>query len=125
MTLELLNTIFLGIIALFFLVMTFVGVLVGTKVRKGAQEITALTTDVRYKLDPVMARVRDIADDVQHMTTTAKREVDRLGASAEKVSHRVNEFVAFADVVQSEVREPILKSVATVAGLRRMFNRLF
>ena len=125
MTLEVLNTIFLGIIAFFFLVMTAVLVPLVLKIKGGVQEATALTGDVRMKLDPVVARVRDIADDVEGMTATVRREVDRLGASAEKVSSRVNEMVAFAEAVQAEVREPLLKSVATVTGLRRMFGRIF
>ncbi len=125
MTLELLNTIFLGIIAFFFLAMTLVAVPLVLKVKSGVREVTALTADVRLKVDPVMARVRAIADDVEGMTATVRREVDRFGASAEKVSHRVNEMVALAEVVQNEIREPLLKSAATVAGLRRMFGRLF
>ncbi|MBA2565755.1 MAG: DUF948 domain-containing protein [Gemmatimonadetes bacterium] len=125
MTLEILNTIFLGIIAFFFLAMTVAIVPLLFKIKGGVQEATALTSDVRMKVDPVMARVRDIADDVEGMTATVRREVDRLGTSAEKVSQRVNELVALAEVVQTEVREPLLKSVATVAGLRRAFGRIF
>jgi hypothetical protein len=34
-------------------------------------------------------------------------------------------MVALAAAVQEEVREPLLKSVATVAGLRRVVGRLF
>lgn len=125
MTLDVLNTIFLGIIAFFFLAMTVVIVPLVFKLKSGVQEATALTTDVRMKIDPVMSRVRDIADDVEGMTQTVRREVDRLGASAERVSHRVNEMAALAEVVQTEIREPLLRSAATVAGLKRMFGRLF
>jgi len=125
MTLDILNTVFLGIIAFFFLAMTLVLVPLVLKVKSGVQEATALTTDVRMKVDPVMARVRDIADDVEGMTATVRREVDRLGASAEKVSNRVNEMVALAQAVEAEVRQPLLKSVATVTSLRRILGRLF
>jgi uncharacterized protein YoxC len=125
MTLDILNTIFLGIIALFFLAMTFVLVPLAFKVKRGVHEATALTTDVRSQIAPVMTRVNRVADDVEEMTATARREVDRFGAAMERVSTRVNEMVAFAEVVQNEVRDPILKSVATVSGLRRVFRRLF
>ncbi|MCA1572137.1 MAG: hypothetical protein ABR599_05410 [Gemmatimonadota bacterium] len=125
MTLEILNTIFLGIIAFFFLAMTLVLVPLVFKVKSGVREATALTADVRVKMDPVVARVRDIADDVEGMTATVRREVDRLGVSAERVSNRVNEMVALAEVIQSEVREPLLRSAATVAGIKRMFGRIF
>ena len=125
MTLDILNTIFLGIIAFFFLAMTVVLVPLLLKVKGGVQEAKALTADVRMKIDPVMARVRDITDDVEGMTATVRREVERMSVSAQKVSERVNELTELAAVVQAEVREPLLKSVATVTGLRRMFGRLF
>jgi uncharacterized protein YoxC len=125
MTLDILNTIFLGIIAFFFLAMTFVLVPLVLKLKNGVHEATALTADVRSHVVPVMSRMNRVADDVEGMTATVRREVDRFGASMERVSNRVNEMVAFAEVVQNEVREPILKSVATVSGLRRVFSRLF
>ncbi len=125
MTLELLNTIFLGIIALFFLAMTFVLVPLALKVKGGVEEVKTLTGDVRRQVAPVMSHVTHIAADVEGVATTVRREVDRLGVSAEKVAARVDEMAALVEVVQAEVREPLLKSVATVTGLRRMFNRLF
>jgi methyl-accepting chemotaxis protein len=125
MTLELLNTIFLGIIAFFFLAMTAVLVPLVLKIKGGVQEVTALTGDVRAQIAPVMAHVNHVATDVEAVTTTIRREVDRLGDSIERVTERVNDIAAFAEVVQQEVRQPVLKSVATVTGLRRMFGRLF
>jgi len=125
MTLDILNTIFLGIIAFFFLAMTFVLVPLALKLRNGVHEATALTADVRSQVAPVMTRVNRVAGDVEEMTATVRREVDRFGASMEQVSTRVHEMAAFAEVVQNEIREPVLKSVATVSGLRRVFRRLF
>ena len=125
MTLDILNTIFLGIIAFFFLAMTFVMVPLIWKMKGGVQAAIGLTTQVQSQIAPLMTRVNRVADDVEDMTGTVRREVDRFGASMERVSSRVNEIAAFAEVVQNEVREPILKSVATVSGLRRAFRRLF
>jgi methyl-accepting chemotaxis protein len=125
MTLDILNTIFLGIIAFFFLAMTFVSVPLILKLKKTAHEAGELTADVRRQVAPVAARVHSVADDVEAMTHTVRREVDRFGTSMERVSSRVNELAAFAEVVQNEVREPIMRSVATVSGLRRVLRRLF
>ena len=119
------NTLFLGVIAGYFLVMTVALIWVAFVVRRGVREVSAVASDVRLKIDPVLARVREIADDVEGMSATARREVERLGSTAERVSNRVDEMVAFAAAVQEEVREPLLKSVATVAGLRRVVGRLF
>jgi uncharacterized protein YoxC len=125
MTLDILNTIFLGIIAFFFLAMTFVLIPLAWKMKGGVQAAIGLTTQVQSQVVPLMTRVNRVADDVEDMTATVRREVDRFGASMERVSSRVNEMAAFAEAVQNEVREPILKSVATVSGLRRVFSRLF
>jgi methyl-accepting chemotaxis protein len=125
MTLDILNTIFLGIIAFFFLAMTFVMVPLVWKMKGGVQAAIGLTTQVQSQIAPLMTRVNRVADDVEDMTGTVRREVDRFGATMERVSNRVNEMAAFAEAVQNEVREPILKSVATVSGLRRVFSRLF
>ena len=125
MTLEVWNTIFLGIIAFFFLAMTIVLIPVALKVKGAVEQASALTGEARRKLDPVMARVNHITDDVQGMTTTVRREVDRFGVSAEKVAAQVDQMAALAEVIQAEIREPLIKSAATVAGLRRMFGRLF
>jgi methyl-accepting chemotaxis protein len=119
------NTLFLGVIAGYFLVMTVALIWVAFVVRRGVREVSAVASDVRLKIDPVLARVREIADDVEGMSATARREVERLGSTAERVSNRVDEMVALAAAVQEEVREPLLKSVATVAGLRRVVGRLF
>jgi methyl-accepting chemotaxis protein len=119
------NTLFLGVIAGYFLVMTLALIWVAFVVRRGVREVSAVASDVRLKIDPVLARVREIADDVEGMSATARREVERLGSTAERVSNRVDEMVALAAAVQEEVREPLLKSVATVAGLRRVVGRLF
>ena len=119
------NTLFLGVIAGYFLVMTVALIWVAFVVRRGVREVSAVATDVRLKIDPVLARVREIADDVEGISATARREVERLGSTAERVSNRVDEMVALAAAVQEEVREPLLKSVATVAGLRRVVGRLF
>jgi methyl-accepting chemotaxis protein len=119
------NTLFLGVIAGYFLVMTVALIWVAFVVRRGVREVSAVASDVRLKIDPVLARVREIADDVEGMSATARREVERLGSTAERVSNRVDEMVALAAAVQEEVREQLLKSVATVAGLRRVVGRLF
>jgi methyl-accepting chemotaxis protein len=119
------NTLFLGVIAGYFLVMTVALIWVAFVVRRGVREVSAVASDVRLKIDPVLSRVREIADDVEGMSATARREVERLGSTAERVSNRVDEMVALAAAVQEEVREPLLKSVATVAGLRRVVGRLF
>lgn len=125
MTLDILNTIFLGIIAFFFLAMTLVLIPLVFKVKGGVKEATALTADVRSQIEPVMARVNRVADDVEGMTSTARREADRLGVAAARISGQVNEMISLMEVVQEEVRQPLLKSVATITGLRRMFGRLF
>ena len=129
MGLDLWNTIALWVIASFFLVMTallvFVGIPVALDVKRTVSHLRGTLDEVRIKLDPVLFKAQAVADDIQEMTATAKREATRVGASVEKVSERIDDFASLVEVIQQEVEKPLLKTVATVAGAKKMFSRWF
>ena len=108
------NTLFLGVIAGYFLVMTVALIWVAFVVRRGVREVSAVASDVRLKIDPVLARVREIADDVEGMSATARREVERLGSTAERVSNRVDDRCSATPVTSSPPT-----SAPTAASSRR------
>ena len=121
------NTIALGIIAAFFLILTlvliFVGIPVALDVKRSARQMKGTLDEVRVKVDPILFRAQSVADDVQEMTSTAKREVNRVGSSVDRVSQRIDDLAALVEVVQDEVQKPLLKSVATLSGARRFLSR--
>ena len=123
------NTIALWIIASFFLVLTAVLVLVGIPValdvKRTVKHVRGTLDEVRVKLDPILFKAQAMADDIQDMTATAKREAVRMGASVEKVSERIDDLAALVEVVQQEIEKPLMKTAATVAGAKRMLSRWF
>ncbi|MDX1660929.1 MAG: hypothetical protein R3326_03980 [Gemmatimonadota bacterium] len=127
MDLGLWNSIALWIIASFFLILTllllFVGVPVALDVKKTVRKMRGTIDEVRIKVDPILFSAQQVADDVQEMTATAKREAERMGDSVDRVSERIDEFAAIVEVVQEEIQKPLLKSVATISGARRALNR--
>lgn len=127
MDLGLWNSIALWIIASFFLVLTliliFVGIPVALDVKRTAKKMRGTIDEVRIKIDPILFSAQQVADDVQEMTATAKREAERVGESVERVSERVDEFAALVEVVQEEIQKPLLKSVATISGAKRALSR--
>lgn len=127
MELALWNSIALWIIAGFFLVMTLILVAVGLPIaleaKRTVSHLRRTADEVRIKLDPILFRAQSIADDVQEMTATAKREAVRVGASVEKVSDRVDDLASLMEVVQEEIQKPLLKSVATFSGAKRFLSR--
>lgn len=121
------NTIALWIIASFFLVLTlvlvFVGIPVALNVKRTSKKLRGTIDEVRIKVDPILHSAQSIADDIEEMTATAKREAARVGESVERVSERVDDLAALIEVVQEEIQRPLLKSVATISSARRALSR--
>jgi uncharacterized protein YoxC len=123
------NTIALWIIASFFLVLTvllvFVGIPVALDIKRTVNHLRGTLDEVRIKLDPILFKAQAMADDLQDMTATAKREAARMGASVEKVSERIDDLASLVEVVQQEIEKPLLKTAATVASAKKMLSRWF
>ncbi|CAN5301502.1 MAG: hypothetical protein H0W36_01075 [Gemmatimonadetes bacterium] len=121
------NTIALWVIAAFFLILTlvlvFVGIPVALDTKRTVKHLRGTMDEVRLKLDPILFRAQTVADDVQEMTATAKREVARVGSSVDRVSKRIDDLAALVEVVQEEIQKPLLKSAATLSGARRFISR--
>lgn len=123
------NTIALWIIAAFFLVLTlvlvFVGIPIALDAKRSIAKLSKTIDEVRMKADPILFKVQEMADDVQDVTATVRREADRMGSAVENVSDRVDDMAALIEVVQEEIEKPLLKSVATLSGAKRVFDRWF
>ena len=63
--------------------------------------------EVRVKANPILFKAQEVASDIQEMTATARREAERVGASIENVSGRVDDFAALIEVVQEQVERPL------------------
>jgi uncharacterized protein YoxC len=123
------NTIAFWIVAAFFLILTgvlvFVGIPVALDIKRTVKHLRGTMDEVRIKLDPILFKAQAMADDIQEMTATAKREATRVGASVERVSERIDDLASLVEVVQQEIEKPLLKTVATVSTAKRMLSRWF
>ena len=122
-------TIALWIIAAFFLVLTlvllFVGIPIALDVKRTIRRAQGTLDEVRIKVDPILFKAQEVASDIQEMTATAKREAERVGASIENVSGRVDDFAALIEVVQEQVEKPLLRSVAALVTARKTISKFF
>lgn len=122
-------TIALWVIAAFFLVLTlvllFVGIPIALDVKRTIRRLQGTIDEVRVKLDPILFRAQEVAGDIQEMTATAKREAERVGASIENVSERVDDFASLMEVVQEQIEKPLLRSVSALATARKTISRFF
>ncbi|HEY7471012.1 MAG TPA: hypothetical protein VIE68_01570 [Gemmatimonadota bacterium] len=122
-------TIALWVIAAFFLVLTlvllFVGIPIALDVKRSIRGIQGTIDEVRVKADPILFKAQEMAGDIQEMTATARREAERVGASIQNVSARVDDFAALVEVMQEQVEKPLLRSVAALATARKTFSRFF
>ena len=122
-------TIALWVIASFFLVLTlvllFVGIPVALDVKRTVRRAQGTLDEVRVKVDPILFKAQEVASDIQEMTATARREAERVGASIENVSGRVDDFAALMEVVQEQVERPLLRSVAALTTARKTISRFF
>lgn len=119
----------LWIIAAFFLVLTlvllFVGIPIALDVKRTIRRVQGTLDEVRVKADPILFKAQEVATDIQEMTATARREAERVGASIENVSGRVDDFAALIEVVQEQIEKPLLSSVAALATARKTISRFF
>jgi uncharacterized protein YoxC len=122
-------TIALWVIAAFFLVLTivllFVGIPIALDVKRSIRGLQGTIDEVRVKADPILFKAQEVAADIQEMTATARREAERVGASIENVSGRVDDFAALIEVVQEQVEKPLLRSVAALATARKTISKFF
>ena len=122
-------TIALWIIAAFFLVLTlvllFVGIPIALDVKRSIRGIQGTIDEVRVKADPILFKAQALAGDIQEMTATARRETERMGASIQNVSARVDDFAALVEVMQEQVEKPLLRSVAAFATARKTISKFF
>ncbi|HET6617321.1 MAG TPA: hypothetical protein VFH69_05885 [Gemmatimonadota bacterium] len=122
-------TIALWVIAAFFLVLTlvllFVGIPIALDVKRSIRGIQGTIDEVRVKADPILFKAQAMAGDIQEMTATARREAERVGASIQNVSERVDDFAALVEVMQEQVEKPLLRSVAALATARKTISRFF
>jgi hypothetical protein len=79
--------------------------------------------------DPLLARGKEIADnvafvsaavrtDVEHLTTAVRALSDRLQQASDHMEERIGEFNVLMEVVQSEAEDIFVGAASTIRGVR-------
>lgn len=98
-------------------------------VRKASHRMTTLLDHVGNHLDPLASHATRIADDVQFITTSVRRDVHELERTVERVTGGVNagldaagrrlaELSALLRVAQDELEASVIAAGATLRGVR-------
>ena len=92
-------------------------------------QLRKLLADLQQGIGVVADRARAAAENVEHITTLVREDVelvhssvaglaDRLKGASERMEERVEEFNALMDVVQGEAEAVLLDTAAAVEGVR-------
>ncbi|MBA4157070.1 MAG: DUF948 domain-containing protein [Gemmatimonadetes bacterium] len=117
------------IIALALLVAVAVLVVIALQVRKLIRKVDPILHQVRGHIDPIMGHGRDVAEnvnymssairaDVQHLTELVDASRQRLNHSATAAEQRIREFNALLGVMQEEAERLFIDTASTVRGVQ-------
>ncbi len=109
------SDVFLGVIALAVVVMATVQVVVVLVLLRLSKRVDALATRVETELGPLAERLRLVADHLQHATSLAAVQVERVDRLLAGVTKRTEETLG---VVQHAIVGPIRELMAVVAAVR-------
>ena len=122
------------VISIIFLAVVVLGVLIvfvsfSMKLRGLEADVRRLLKRVDDRVDPVMERARNVAENVDYMSHVVRTDVEELAETvdrirqrlddvSERMEERVEEFNALMEVVQDEAEEIFLDTASTVRGVR-------
>lgn len=125
----------LGLIALFWLVLTIsVLVLIGLTTRL-LRRVEGLVEDLAPRAEPLLHRANQIADDAAAVSHSVRAEVERVGDTVQDLNHQlrvavesasdqVRRFGTVVRVVQEEVEDLMLDATATARGIQAATDTL-
>jgi methyl-accepting chemotaxis protein len=125
-------TVVLGLLAL---VAVIALVVLLIQIRAAAFALRDAARKIEDKADPVLERSRAIAQHVEYITGTVRKDVERLNASVKALSDRlqqasdhmedrIEEFNALMELVQTEAEDVFIDTASTVRGLKAGAHRL-
>jgi methyl-accepting chemotaxis protein len=119
-------TVVLGLLALVAVIALVVLLL---QIRSAAFALRDAARKIEDKADPVLERTRAIAQHVEFISGTVRKDVERLNASVKALSDRlqqasdhmedrIEEFNALMELVQNEAEDVFIDTASTVRGLK-------
>jgi len=109
------NTVFLGLIAVSTVVMAVVQIGLIVYAARLASRVDALSQQIEREIGPLAERLKRIADNLQHATSLANVQVERVDRLLSGAARRADETMS---LVQGAVVGPIRQGLAVVAAVR-------
>ena len=107
--------VFLGLIAFSTLVMALVQIGVIVFVARLAQRVDDLSRQIQREIGPLAERLTAVAESLQHASSLAAVQVDRVDKLFSSASRRAEETMS---LVQGAVVGPIREGLAVIAAIR-------
>jgi methyl-accepting chemotaxis protein len=113
------------VVALVVAVMAVVGLILA--LRRGVLKVKDLVA--RLEKDPILRRGQNVAENVEAISASLRKDVTRLSASVEQISERldqasermeerVEDFNALLEVMQEEAEDIFVRTASRVRGVR-------
>jgi hypothetical protein len=115
------NTVFLGLIALSTVVMAVVQIGVIIYVARLSKRVGGLSSQIEREIGPLAERLKGIADNLQHATSLANVQVERVDRLLSGAARRADETMS---LVQGVVVGPIREGLAVIAAVRGVIGAL-
>lgn len=109
------SDVFLGVIALAVVVMAIVQVAVVVVLLRVARRVDSLSAKVETELGPLADRLRQVADSLQHASSLAATQMERVDHLLAGVTKRTEETLG---VVQHAIVGPVREMMGVVAAIR-------
>jgi hypothetical protein len=113
------NTTFLGLIAVAVLVMAAVQIGVILVLVRLARRVEQVSTQIEREIGPLTERLRSVADTMQHASTLAVVQVERVDRMLSSAARRAEETMS---VVQGVIVGPMREGLAVVAAIRGVLS---
>ena len=105
----------LGVVAVATAVMAVSQLLVLVVIARLARRVDQVSTQLQREIGPLAERLRSVADNVQHATSLAAVQVERVDQLLSSATRRAEETMS---VVQGVIVGPMREGLALVSALR-------
>lgn len=127
--LETAATVSIIVVGVFFLLLVPLLLLLLLQLRKLNRTVRDLGEKGIRRVDPILARGKSVADNVEFVSAAVRSDVERLTGSvkalserlqqaSDRMEERIGEFNALMEVVQAEAEDIFVGTASTVRGVR-------
>ena len=113
------NETLLGIVAAATVVMAVTQLLACLAIVRLARRVDEVSSQIQREMAPLAERLRNVADNVEHATSLAVVQVERLDHLLSSAVRRAEETMS---VVQGVIVGPMREGLALVSALRSVFQ---